>query len=574
MFMLENRPVSLQEEKNTNTISKLKPLYSKLIETVATSFNIINKMSPDMIKEINDLQAKVKNKKAGPEVEHKLGQLLDSFFDLKSQLKKLKNDINEINMEISRTRGQHEVSKESQLGSVVDLEDVSEKSFFQHAQLKGLSFGVGVLYEMDYFISKTPDSKSEFNLSNEFCAEINGPGVIVQHRSASERFLEEFLPMVKNSQRLFGSVPEIELIKAKCLEDGTLNYNGYLSAAKNILSDNMHKFAEAKVKTERHQLAERFEDVARLRSDFEVVLDLLNMGKINDGALVRKASSVYAEINELYKMNDSIYEQNNAWLNLMNSFENQDSPLEAEIREKLFDMIKEFNSRAEVVVDKVKELESSLIGQGLNRSNQKVDEKKAEQDFAEEKNNQPEAEDIVEQSVSQDTKSQTLRQKFEVNKEEEFDKLLSYYAQVNKQYYSGDGKKKTGEEIKKRKNINAQFKRILENKAKQMSKNENGEEFSTTISSIEKGEIFSNDEIKQVAENKGATLKLFEIMASGVYEKNGVRTRLTQKQRIALASTLEIVSEMRLDMDKTKKISKTVPENTQESSKTTVLGDV
>ena len=63
-------------------------------------------------------------------------------------------------------------------------------------------------------------------------------------------------------------------------------------------------------------------------------------------------------------------------------------------------------------------------------------------------------------------------------------------------------------------------------------------------------------------------------MASGVYEKNGVRTRLTQKQRIALASTLEIVSEMRLDMDKTKKVSKTVPENTQESSKTTVLGDV
>ena len=41
------------------------------------------------------------------------------------------------------------------------------------------------------------------------------------------------------------------------------------------------------------------------------------------------------------------------------------------------------------------------------------------------------------------------------------------------------------EEIKKRKNLNAQFKRILQNKAKQMPQNEDGEEFSATITSIE-----------------------------------------------------------------------------------------
>lgn len=170
-------------------------------------------------------------------------------------------------------------------------------------------------------------------------------------------------------------------------------------------------------------------------------------------------------------------------------------------------------------------------------------------------------------------KSQTLRQKFDIKKEEDFDKLLAYYAKANKEYYSGDGKKHSEEEIKKRKNMNAQFKRILVNKAKQMPQNENGEEFSSTITSIEKGEVFTYSELKEVVESKGATLKLFNIMASGVYEKNGKKVRLTQKQRVALASTLEIVSSMRLDMDNAKKQNKAQSAITNENAKVSTLGD-
>ena len=156
----------------------------------------------------------------------------------------------------------------------------------------------------------------------------------------------------------------------------------------------------------------------------------------------------------------------------------------------------------------------------------------------------------------------TLRQKFNISDEEEFDKLLVHYAQYNKSYYMTNGQKKTDDEIRKRRNVNAQFKRILQQKAEKEPKNENGEDFSTTINNIENGQVFNYAELKEVAENKQACMKLFEIMASGVYEKDGQRTRLTQKQRIALASTLEIVSGMRLDMSNKKGTKK------QETTKT------
>ena len=149
-------------------------------------------------------------------------------------------------------------------------------------------------------------------------------------------------------------------------------------------------------------------------------------------------------------------------------------------------------------------------------------------------------------------KEQTLRQKFDINNEEGFDKLLAHYAKINKDYYSSTGKK-SEEDVKRRRNINSQMKRILNKKALSMPQNENGEDFASTIKSIETGNVFSYSELKLVAENKTATIMLFNIMASGVYEKGGEKIRLTPKQRVALASTLEIVSGMRLDMDKSKK---------------------
>lgn len=164
----------------------------------------------------------------------------------------------------------------------------------------------------------------------------------------------------------------------------------------------------------------------------------------------------------------------------------------------------------------------------------------------------------------------TLRDKFNIHDNQDFEKLLAYYAHLNKSYYTAEGQVHSQEEMRRRKNINAQLKRILANKAKEMSQNENGENFSSTLIKIEKGELFSHNQLKEIAENKVACLKLFEIMARGVYEKDGQKIRLTQKQRIALASTLELVSEFRLD-----KMNAKLNANSQnaEISNESVLGE-
>lgn len=169
-------------------------------------------------------------------------------------------------------------------------------------------------------------------------------------------------------------------------------------------------------------------------------------------------------------------------------------------------------------------------------------------------------------------KEETLRQKFKIDNEEDFENLLIHYAQVNKNYYS-NGEKHTEEEIKRRRNINAQFKRILNNKAKTMPQSENGEEFSSVLSRIDNGTMFSESELKEVAENKNACLKLFGIMASGVYDKGGQKVRISQKQRIALASTLERISSLRLEMNNSKKQAKTDSANKVENAKNSMLGD-
>ena len=167
----------------------------------------------------------------------------------------------------------------------------------------------------------------------------------------------------------------------------------------------------------------------------------------------------------------------------------------------------------------------------------------SEVDIPLEANNQPEDTKPLEVNP----KPTTLRKRFDINNEQDFDKLLNYYAKANNLYYSVSGRKHTEEEVKRRKNINEQFKRVLKKKAKSMEQNESGEEFSTTIKKIENNTLFSDYELQEVANNKQAALKLFSIMASGIYEKDGQRTKLTQKQRVALASTLEKVSTLILD---------------------------
>ena len=81
------------------------------------------------------------------------------------------------------------------------------------------------------------------------------------------------------------------------------------------------------------------------------------------------------------------------------------------------------------------------------------------------------------------------------------------------------------------------------------------------IQSIENGEMFSDNELQEVAKDSAASIKLFEIMARGIYEKDGHKFRLNQKQRLALATTLEKISEIRLDLDVKKTIQSQVQEN-------------
>lgn len=164
-------------------------------------------------------------------------------------------------------------------------------------------------------------------------------------------------------------------------------------------------------------------------------------------------------------------------------------------------------------------------------------------------------EDLTTEQSEQATianKNQTLRQKFDFNNENEMNQMFAFYAQMNVAYYNK--KDRTAEEIKLRRRINAQFKRIIDKKANALIESENNEEsnFEKKIQEINNGTMFAPNDIDEIAESKGATIKLFQIMSSGVYEKDGVRTRLSQKQRCALANVLQKVSERKLDIENAK----------------------
>lgn len=145
-----------------------------------------------------------------------------------------------------------------------------------------------------------------------------------------------------------------------------------------------------------------------------------------------------------------------------------------------------------------------------------------------------------------------LRKKFDINNENEMNQLLVFYAQMNVAYYNK--KDRTDEEVKVRRRINAQFKRIIDKKATALINGENNEEsnFEQKIQEINNGTMFTSGDIEEIAKSKGATIKLFQIMSSGVYEKDGIRTRLSQKQRCALANVLQKVSEKKLDTENAK----------------------
>lgn len=147
--------------------------------------------------------------------------------------------------------------------------------------------------------------------------------------------------------------------------------------------------------------------------------------------------------------------------------------------------------------------------------------------------------------------NKTLRQKYDISNESGMNNLLSAYAEINKKYYNNQ-QKRTPDDIKKRRNLNAQMKRILQNKLKEEKELETGMDLNLFLETN-----FPNNLIEEVAKSKSATLELFYIMSSGVYKRNGESVRLTQKQRQSLASVLEKVSEKRLEIDSHQKEIKT-----------------
>lgn len=130
------------------------------------------------------------------------------------------------------------------------------------------------------------------------------------------------------------------------------------------------------------------------------------------------------------------------------------------------------------------------------------------------------------------------KHEYDVTSEEDFEDLLRNYAEYNAKYY--DGHKRTPEEVAERRKMNDRMKRFL--KAKEYY-NESVKGEMTATEFVDKE--FTDDDIKEIAEDKDATMTLYSVMARGVYNER----RLTQKQRQALANVMQRVSDKRLDMD-------------------------
>lgn len=138
----------------------------------------------------------------------------------------------------------------------------------------------------------------------------------------------------------------------------------------------------------------------------------------------------------------------------------------------------------------------------------------------------------------------------DVKEDENFEKVMKMFSEVHANYYDGKkgtrGNAHTKEEIALKNSINRKMKKYLQNQMGRVAK-ENNLDQAGLVEQL--SNAVSKDLISQLVENKGATLKLMEIMASGVFIRNGERIRLSQKQRIALADTMAKVSEQMLQKD-------------------------
>ena len=131
---------------------------------------------------------------------------------------------------------------------------------------------------------------------------------------------------------------------------------------------------------------------------------------------------------------------------------------------------------------------------------------------------------------------------------------LVAYANKYSQYYA-DGKGTKGKphtelEIEGQRKLNAAMLKFI---------GKNAEKFASQESGVIDKEMFdkltdpvSAFDIEEVASNEQVTMKLFEIMASGSWDDNGNKKKLTSKQLLALSSILVKVAERKQAMESKK----------------------
>ena len=346
------------------------------------------------------------------------------------------------------------------------------------------------------------------------------------------------------------------MIKNMCVEDP----KQYLTALKNYNEISQKYAGKTNIKTV--FLKNLFEDFAK-----DTLHELNRVISVYDGPIDNRASKLKNEIENIYNqtINDKsakpkslheIFDDLERWENDLGQIYNDEEKIKK--GNKNLNSAKSNKNVAENDIEEVEvETEETSTEAEAEEIISDIDKK-----FIFEV--EPEETKIPEAAV-EETKSETpvvaektYRKSFDINNDNDFNKLLASYAEMNKTYY--DGHKRTPEEVQKRKNLNAQMKRILAQKdAKNTQKGEN------SVEKFVEGE-FNESDIAEIANDTKATIKLFSILANGTYKDN----KLTQKQRQALANVMQKVSEKRLDLDTNKKknVPKEINKNYEKSVET------
>lgn len=276
--------------------------------------------------------------------------------------------------------------------------------------------------------------------------------------------------------------------------------------------------------------------------------DMLKNAKEQDSIIFGQRKNLKDDLQKLKEMIDDTYKTKHnyaATLQYLNDYELQMKQFYVELCEKL-NSPKYFDEKTiKVNTINAANVKKNLEGNCGKKSQKNV--KKYEMNGKNEENVIKNSEnDIKEDNII--TVEQSIKSD---KKQEEFNLLLEKFSKVHISYYDGNkgtkGNAHTKEEISEKLKVNRAMKKAIEKRAADLLVSEESKEeglFDKLINSVD------DKTISEVAENQAAALKLMHIMTSGVYEKCEVRTRLTQKQRVALASTMQKVTELMLKNEK------------------------